>query len=315
MAAKTFSVRANSGVDELLFQNDTVSLCLLVNRRQATCRVIDFRAGPTVAKRNFVIAAAKREGVEKVFTLVERDEVSTWTRLGFTREGSIPSFYKRSDAWILGAVVSTVQPMQGDPRMSLASGDDDDELDQEPPPSASPAIALAERTLARAKRLVKNSPEKSLPRVAIAKASEADLKKAVASAQKKGVLLTGFEPFGRDVVRHAHVLTARGGFELYASWETQPCFANSFLELHATPHTDAERVATIAAVRMLEERLLAEGVVSTFTLAPADDVALASVFLTSGFRRSAVLQKHIIVGGERKDAIVWSKKIAVPVEN
>ncbi|KYG00621.1 hypothetical protein BE21_57290 [Sorangium cellulosum] len=30
----------------------------------------------------------------------------TWTRLGFVREGSIPGFYKRSDAWILGAVVS-----------------------------------------------------------------------------------------------------------------------------------------------------------------------------------------------------------------
>jgi hypothetical protein len=315
MAAKTYAVRANSGVDELLFQNDTVSLCLLVNRRQASCRIIDFRAGPTVAKRNFVIAAAKREGVEKVFTLVERDEVGTWTRLGFTREGSIPMFYKRSDAWILGAVVANVLPMTGDPRMQLTADDDDDEELEQEPPSAAPAIALAERTLARAKRLVKNSPEKSLPKIVIAKASDADLKKAVLAAQKKGVLLSGFEPFGRDVVRHAHVLTGRGGFELYASWETQTCFANSFLELHATPQTDAERVATIAAVRALEERLLAEGVVSTFSLAPADDVPLASVFLTLGFRRSAVLQKHIVVAGERKDAIVWSKKIAAAVEN
>src|SRR5260221_12935493 len=96
MAAKNFAA-ASSGVDELLFHNDTVSLCLLVNRRHQTLRVIDFRAGPTLAKRNFVIAAAKREGVEKVFTLVERDEVTTWVRLGFSREGSNPSFYKRSD--------------------------------------------------------------------------------------------------------------------------------------------------------------------------------------------------------------------------
>src|SRR5262249_195009 len=100
-------------VDELLFHNDTVSLCLLVNRRHQTLRVIDFRAGPTLAKRNFVIAAAKREGVEKVFTLVERDEVSTWTRLGFSREGSIHAFYKRSDAWILAAAVSPRRPRSG----------------------------------------------------------------------------------------------------------------------------------------------------------------------------------------------------------
>src|SRR4029078_4204167 len=106
MAAKTWTSTASSGVEELLFQNDSVSLCLLVNRRHRTLRVIDFRAGPTAAKRNFVIAAAQREGVEKVFTLVERDEVATWTRLGFVREGSIPGFYKRSAAWIRGAVVS-----------------------------------------------------------------------------------------------------------------------------------------------------------------------------------------------------------------
>src|SRR4051812_814568 len=114
MAAKT-RIETTRGVDELFFHNNTVSLCLLVNRRNKTLRVIDFRAGPTLAKRNFVIATAQREGVEKVFPLVERDEVSTWTRLGFTREGSIPGFYKRSDAWILGAVVSQVGPVRAEP--------------------------------------------------------------------------------------------------------------------------------------------------------------------------------------------------------
>ncbi len=262
MAAKTWSVRANSGVDELLFQNDTVSLCLLVNRRHATLRVIDFRAGPTVAKRNFVIAAAKREGVEKVFTLVERDEVSTWTRLGFTREGSIPSFYKRSDAWILGAVVSTVQPMQGDPRMSLTSDDDDDDELEHEPPSASPAIALAERTLARAKRLVKNSPEKSLPRVAIAKASDADLKKAVASGAEEGrapspevraVRARRRAPRPRaDRARRLRALRVVGDAALLR-------------QLLPRAPRDAAHPSTPSAsrrsppVRMLEERLLAEG--------------------------------------------------------
>jgi hypothetical protein len=44
---------------------------------------------------------AQREGVERVFTVVERDEVSSWTRLGLRREGTIAAFYKRSDAFIL----------------------------------------------------------------------------------------------------------------------------------------------------------------------------------------------------------------------
>jgi hypothetical protein len=303
MAANTVATRASTGVDELLFQNDSVSLCLLVNRRHATVRVIDFRAGPTVAKRNFVLAAAKRERCEKIFTLVERDEVATWTRLGFTREGSIPAFYKRSDAWILGAVVADMRPLTVDP--TLGADDDDDDLT---PAGPSTSVTTAERTIARAKRLAK-APEKTLPKVALAKATAAEVKRALVAADKRGTLLTGFEPFGRDVApRPAFALTARGGFTLLASWEAQPAFSNALFELHAAPETEAERVATIASVRVVEARLAAEGMTSLFTLAPSDDVTMTSVFVACGYRRSAVLASHLAVGGARKDAIVWSKK-------
>jgi len=325
MAAKNFAA-ASSGVEEILFHNDTVSLCLLVNRRHQTLRVIDFRAGPTVAKRNFVIAAAKREGVEKVFTLVERDEVSTWTRLGFSREGSIHAFYKRSDAWILGAVVSQVgAPAEGAlrgsalPRLdALDKGDEGDEDDEDgdgerDEAPASPAAALAERTLARARRQLKGAAA-SLPAVKIAPAPAADLRRAVAAAQRAGRALTGFEAFGRDVERRAYLITARGGFELFASWESQACFGNSFLEILTGPRTEPERLATTAAVRAVCDRLAAEGVASTFCLSPADDAALASVFLGAGLRRSGVLARHLQVQGERKDAIVWSRKLAATAE-
>jgi hypothetical protein len=307
MAAKNWSTTsANAGVEELLFHNDTVSLCLLVNRRHRTLRVIDFRAGPTLAKRNFVIATAKREGVEKVFTLVERDEVGTWTRLGFTREGSIHAFYKRSDAWILGAVVSQVGPLRHDPRAAQPDDDEDEESDEAP---ISPAATLAERTIARARRQLKTDGA-PLPAIKLAPARDADLKKALSAAARSGRALTGFESFGRDVERSAFVLTGKGGFELYASWESQACFGNSFLEILTGPRDEAERLATTAAVRAACDRLAQNGIVSTFCLSPADDVPLATVYLAAGFRRSGVLAKHVMVKGERKDAIVWSKKLA-----
>lgn len=47
-----------------------------------------------------------------------------------------------------------------------------------------------------------------------------------------------------------------------------------------------------------------------FALAAADDVSQAAVFLAAGFRRSGVLAAHGMLKGERKDAIVWSKKLA-----
>jgi hypothetical protein len=260
-----------------------------------------------------VIAAAKRERVEKVFALVEHDEVPTWTRLGFVREGSIPSFYKRSDAWILGGVVAEVS-LSRRPLADSAPGEEDDESGGERDRASTAASALAERTIARAKRLLKAKPMGSLPRVALAEPREADVRRAIAAAQRGGRALTGFEPFGRDVIRSSIVLTARGGFSLHAACESQACFGNSFFELLAGPRTEAERVLMTAAVQALLSHLESEGLVSTFTLAPADDVALAAVFLGAGLKRSGVLGQHLLADGERKDAIVWSKKLGGAAE-
>src|SRR5271154_3841094 len=98
MAAKAWGLQQKA-VEEVFFQNEAASLCLLINRRTRIMRVIDFRAGPTSTKRLFVLSLAQREGVDKVYTLVERDEVATWAKLGFIREGNVPGFYKRSDAF------------------------------------------------------------------------------------------------------------------------------------------------------------------------------------------------------------------------
>ena len=92
-------------VEELHFRSDNAFLCLLLNRRTKQIRVIDFRAGALPAKRLFIQSVAQREGVEKVIILVEKDEVSSWTRVGFVREGTVPGFYKRSDGHLVGCVI------------------------------------------------------------------------------------------------------------------------------------------------------------------------------------------------------------------
>ncbi len=167
--------------------------------------------------------------------------------------------------------------------------------------------------MARARRQLKGAAP-ALPAIKLAPAREADVKRALAAAQRHGRALTGFEAFGRDVERAAYLLTARGGFELFASWESQACFGNSFLEILTGPRNEAERLATTAAVRAVCDRLAADGVVSTFCLSPADDAELCAVYLGAGFRRSGVLARHIQVGGERKDALVWSRKLGATAE-
>jgi hypothetical protein len=168
-----------------------------------------------------------------------------------------------------------------------------------------------ERTIAAAKREFKDGAS-ALPSAKIAPTTEADMRRAVAAALRSGRALTGFEPFGRDVERRYFVATVRGGFELHASTECQDCFSNAFLELLQSPRTEAEKLATAGALRAFCEKLLAEGVVSCFSLAPSDDVALASAYLQNGFRRTGLLHEHLFVRGERRDAIVWSRKLSNP---
>ena len=315
MAAKAWGVQQKA-IEEIFFQNEAVSLCLVINRRAHTMRVVDFRAGPTSTKRSFVLSLAQREGVEKVYTLVERDEVATWVKLGFAKEGNIPGFYKRSDAFLLGCTVpppgraKAVErslpgdvPSQSETRLSVAE------------PVVSPAMTAAhdamERTILTAKKELKDF-DRAVPQAKIVPESEAESRKAVAAAMRSGRALTAFEPFGRDAERRFFVATARGGFELHASVESQACFGNAYLELLVGPRTDAEKMATIGALKAFCDRLLGEGVVSCFSLAPSDDVAMATAFLHNGFRRTGLLLEHLVVGGARKHAILWSRKLANP---
>jgi hypothetical protein len=312
MATKVWGTQQKP-VEEIFFQNESVSLCLLVNRRARTMRVVDFRAGPTPAKRLFVLSLAQREGVAKVYTLVERDEVQTWLKLGFAKEGNIPGFYKRSDAFLLGCPAGS-SPVATPPAEDADDAPANSEMRLTVAGAASPMSAAQERmerTIATAKRDLKEA-EPSLPGTKLAAVEAGDTRKAVTAALRSGRALTAFEPFGRDVERRFFVATTRAGFELHVSIETQECFGNAYLEILQSPRSDAERLATAAALRAFSDKLQGEGVVSCFALAPSDDVPLATAYLQNGFRRTGLLLDHLVVRGERKDAIVWSRKLANP---
>lgn len=297
------------GSEEIFVHNDAVSLRLLVNRRAKTVRVIDFRAGASVAKRVFVLDFARREGLEKIYTLVERDEVSTWRKLGFAKEASLPAFYKRSDAFLLGTTADDAVMRARAPFF----GDDEDDDDDEPAATKA-AHDVAERTVAQAKRLARALEDRALSPVRVAPMTAPDARKAVDKALRAGRALTAFEPFGRDVERRYFSLAARGGIEIVASTESQPCFGNALLELLAAPSSEAERAATASAVRAMCGRLFAEGTIGCFSLTPSDDVGLSVAFLHGGFRRTGLLTSHLLVDGVRKDAIVWSRKLAPPTD-
>lgn len=315
--------------EEVFVRNDVVSLCLLLNRRSRQMRVIDFRAGASPAKKLFVQSIARRERIEKVVVLVERDECATWARLGFVREGNIPGFYKRSDAFIMGCVVppidaSTNASNAPKPRIAesgvfsvgrhsvYTSEDEEPDLEEEAPAPA--ASAQAEKTVTQARRIAKDLVANgTFPPVKLAQLTPADASKRVAVATKEGRALTGFESFGRDVTRD-DVLATGKGCELVIGAEIQRCYGNAFLEVLTGPRDDKERNFMTAAIQAACERLLANEIVCAFSLTPADDVKMATAFVAAGFRRTGLLRQHLRVKNDRVDAILWSRKLATPGE-
>jgi hypothetical protein len=163
--------------------------------------------------------------------------------------------------------------------------------------------------------LNKDRSSPRLPALKLAPARDPEIRKAIAGAARNGRALTGFEPFGRDLERETWTLSGRGGLSILAAWEVQPSFGSALVEILVSPRTETERAGIVAALDILCEKLAAKGTASAFSLSPADDIPFASALLAAGFRRTGVLASHVIVGGERKDAIMWARKLDGGAEN
>jgi hypothetical protein len=290
--AKAQAARDVPIVEELHFKSDSAFLCLLLNRRIGFIRVIDFRSGALPAKRLFIQSVAKREGVEKVITLVEKDEVSSWTRVGFVREGTIPGFYKRSDGHLCGCVIN-------DRTASIEVSDE--------------GVKRAERTVTHGKKNAREVPD-DLSMVTVKEVEDAVALKARDEVWRKGKGLNSFDEFGRDAERVFVEAQAKRGKLNYLSAEFQDCFGHSLFEVLRAPEDDLDVLALTGGLRSMADDLTARGIVSAFAFAPADDIGLATAYIAAGFRKTGLLAGGILVGNERKDAILWTRKLANPAD-
>jgi len=276
-------------VEELYFRSDSAYLCLLLNRRTRSIRVIDFRAGALPAKRLYIQSVAMQENVDKIITLVEKDEVSSWTRVGFVREGTIPGFYKRSDGHLCGCVI-------GDKTASIEVTD--------------ASIKLTERTINAAKKAAADIPEK-IKGATVRPATEKDALSARDAVWRKGPGFGSFDTFGRDAQRVYYDTSVRRSKTNYVSAEFQDCFGHALIEVLRLPTNENETLAVVAALRVLGDELEQRGIVAEFAFAPNDNEEIATAFVAAGYRKTGLLAQAILDGdGTRKDAILWTNKFA-----
>ena len=279
-------------VEEMYFRSDSAYLCLILNRRTDFVRVIDFRAGALPAKRLYIQSVAKQEKVAKVITLVEKDEVSSWTKVGFVREGTIPGFYKRSDGHLCGCVI-------GDRTASVEVTDS--------------GVKTADRTINKAKKVAKDIPDK-LRGINVHEIEPEDAFKARDQVWKKGEGVGCFDTFGRDATRAYYDTVYKKAKPNYISTEFQDCFGHSLIEVLRSPEDDHEMRALVGGLRTVGDELQDRGIVSAFAFAAVDDLQLATAFLAAGYRKTGLLASGVKIGDVRKDAVLWTRKLANPIE-
>lgn len=277
-------------VEELYFRSDSAYLCVILNRRTRFIRVVDFRAGALPAKRLYIQSVAKQEGIQKVITLVEKDEVSSWTRVGFVREGTIPGFYKRSDGHLCGCVI-------GERVASVEVSERD--------------MRVADRTIASAKKTLDSLD----PKPKSAMVQEVEEEEALKERDKLWKTTTGFgafDAFGRDAARMYYSCSYKKAPVNYISAEYEDCFGHSLVEILRRPEDHDGLLAVSWALMEMCEVLKDRGIVAGFAFTPSEDVEMASVYLACGFRKTGLLAQGVLVGDTRQDAILWTRKLANP---
>jgi hypothetical protein len=289
--------------NELEIDHRDVSVSLLINRRTNVMRVVDFRAGSQASKFDLICEAAAREGVTRAFTVVERDEAATWAKMGFEKEGTIPSFYKRSDGHLLGIQLDDAAPSQSGTRIRLSL---------EAMAEGRPSSDRGERAY-QAGRDLACSGQESSTRVKVSLAKPREVEKAFAHAVASGRALSGMEHFGRGTERSLFLCTARGGFSLLVGVEPQPCFDNAYIEVLSAPRGEKEAWLTAVALERICADCLPDNTTSVFSLGPVESVELTAAWVKAGFRRSGRLLGHLRVHGRSSDAFVWARRLDEPL--
>jgi hypothetical protein len=293
MADRTAQGANKPLIEEIHHRDSQVYICLVVNRRHRSARIVDFLAGNFPQKQAAIQTICVREGIERVYTLVEREESTGWAKTGYAREGSIPGYYKRSDAHVMGHLVHS--PPRVDEEGNLLA-----------------PVADA----ARAEKLVNQAKKQkdSLAALRGAKSEILDERQLdalrLAFKGRKGAPPALDDRFGRTGNRvHMVARDARKGTEQFVAAEVQDCFGNAYVQLGATPTAEPDARLLVTLLQSLSDELKGREVASAFTYGPVQDTLLGATLLSAGFKKTGLLAKHLLVAGKRSDAVLWTKKL------
>lgn len=281
-----------SVIEEVSYRREGIHVSLIVNRRMRTARLVDFLAGNFPLKQQRLDELALREGINRIYTFVEKEESLGWAKVGYSREGTIPGYYKRSDAYLMGRVIT-------DPPL----------VDEDGSPLTPPADTnAAEKVLVQARKLVVEITAVKGLKIEVLTDLQV-IAQGVGPARNRKTTAWFEERFLRSGDR-MHVLgRGRTNAQLVTA-ELQEPFGNAYVQVAMVPTKTDEARVLAGAIHGLHEALKAREIGCTFAMTPADSPMLAAVFLGAGYRRTGVLSQHLAPGERRADAMLWVRRTA-----
>lgn len=294
MAERGGATTGKPVIEELNFRAESVHICLMVNRKHRSARVVDFLAGNFPQKQAAIQAIAVRQGIERVFTLVEKEETTGWSRIGYAREGNIPGYYKRSDAYLMGHLVH-------DPPLLTPEG-------QWVAPVLDPAVA--EKALNTARKVQGVTASANTRTQSVSEPHFATLRAGLKGKRAGWFPEERLSRAGTRMFFTAVEPRSKGGAELLLSAEVQEFFGNAYLQLVTPPSTEPEARSLAGALVGIVEQLKSREIASLFTMTPVGDTLSNAALLAAGFRKTGLLAGHLRAGERRVDTLLWARKTA-----
>lgn len=256
-----------------------LNMRLVINHVHGHMRIMDYRVGNYPLKRDLLDELAAREGLRKVFTLVEKQDSNNWRNVGFFREGVYPAFFRTADAYAMSRVYDERGKHDG---------------------SAAPVKSTAGEKVAFPGRKLRKPDGLRMS--------------AVEDVGQRSEVMSGLNgelqalPFGReeapDVILHVEAARHEG----WALAEIDDSFGHATLGFAPAPTGDAELVLSAYALNRVVSEVQERGISNMYGLSPSDDRWTNELYAGLGFKVTGRLVSHLNVGGEHATALVWNRR-------
>ncbi|MDD5309493.1 MAG: hypothetical protein PHU25_19425 [Deltaproteobacteria bacterium] len=316
---KDIGNRGANRLIERMVRNDDIFCSLLFDHDNRTLRVVDFRGGNFQTKHAYLEKVLTTESMRKIFTLIERDDMHGWQRVGYQREGGIPGYYKRSDAYIMSRIYdpdydgSKVMTDESPERKTFLT--DVKTLGKEIAEGHITGIKGDIVSEAEAYELLVEEQKRieikaDATRKAKGQTGGAKSRSRRGSATDLAPSLPLFRQFSREVEYYNFVVQNRRTRQVNVfGAEYQDCFGNAKVDVYFSPQTKPDQLLAREGLNAFVDRLALFGAVTIFALVRQGDIPMNALFMGSGFRNTGWLTRQTATSQGYADQILWTRKL------